>query len=65
MFDVLELTAYAFGFLIYIVLVLHSISAIARLRDYGYSSAILAYAYFIAVVFGIPFVFVSYVLTRF
>ena len=65
MIPIEELLLYSGGFVVYVILALHSMSAVSRLRDFGFGYSVLAYAYFISIVFGIPFVFVTYMLARY
>ena len=55
---IVELLALSMGLVVYVILALHSLSAVSRLRDFGYLSKAISWVYFIVVIFGIPFVIV-------
>lgn len=60
--DIRTLLLYSLGLIIYMFLVLHSVSAINRTRDEKSATKLLMYAYFVVVTFGVPFIFIVWTL---
>lgn len=59
---IFSLLLYSLGLIVYMFLVLHSVSAINRTRDEKAITKLFMYAYFIVVTFGIPFIFIVWTL---
>lgn len=62
MIEVNTLLLYSLGLIIYMFLVLHSVSAINRTRDENAITKLFMYVYFVVVTFGIPFIFIVWTL---
>ncbi len=60
--EISSLLLYSLGLIIYVFLVLHSVSAINRTRDETAVTKFFMYAYFVVVTFGIPFIFIVWTL---
>lgn len=62
--NLLDIMVIGLFLVVYLFFCFHSLSVMERFRDRKFVDKLLAYLYFVAVVFGIPTIFCVYIVTR-